>query len=421
MAGKGGSTPATYSPSPTTDKKKPSLFNEDLARPDGRSFHQCRPAFFVFFASVKVFMWIQSTMPFFIVMAFPHAIQIDGQMLHNAMILFGEVRLRESGVFLLDIIHLLNLEALVKLGMPKQWSINDYVFKAVSWHLAKITLSQTSYISVPDFHEMEALKVRQVQTGKGHLLLQDPPMGEFLFFMLDVCLLEKGIGTEIPDVVHCAVFRTGAVNAASGSAYAEVGNTKVIVSVFGPRESKKAMMYSDIGRLNCNVSFTTFATPIRGQGSDHKEYSSMLHKALEGAIILETFPKTTVDVFALVLESSGSDLPVVISCASLALADAGIMMYDLVASVSVSCFNKNLVIDPVLEEENGQDGSLMITCMPSRYEITQLTVTGECTVTVKWEWARARWFLTSGCCTLLLYFQSCITISIILKVLEPCT
>lgn len=32
----------------------------------------------------------------------------------------------------------------------------------------------------------------------------------------------------------------------------------------------------------------------------------MLHKALEGAIILESFPKTTVDVFALVLESGGS-------------------------------------------------------------------------------------------------------------------
>ncbi|KAK2380267.1 Exosome complex component RRP41-like [Trifolium repens] len=174
-----------------------------------------------------------------------------------------------------------------------------------------------------------------------------------------------------------AFFRTGAVNAASGSAYAEFGNTKVIVSVFGPRESKKAMMYSDTGRLNCNVSYTTFSTPIRGQGSDHKEHSSMLQKALEGAIILESFPKTTVDVFALVLESSGSDLPVVISVASLALADAGILMYDLVASVSVSCLGKNLVIDPISEEENCQDGSLMITCMPSRYEITQLTVTGE--------------------------------------------
>ncbi|KAM7496774.1 hypothetical protein LguiA_021188 [Lonicera macranthoides] len=174
-----------------------------------------------------------------------------------------------------------------------------------------------------------------------------------------------------------AFLRTGAVNAASGSAYAEFGNTKVIVSVFGPRESKKAMMYSDIGRLNCNVSYTTFATPVRGQGPDCKEFSSMLHKALEGAIIVDTFPKTTVDVFALVLESGGGDLPVVISCASIALADAGIMMYDLVASVSVSCLGKNLVIDPISEEESYQDGSLMITCLPSRNEVTQLTVSGE--------------------------------------------
>ncbi|KAA8550378.1 hypothetical protein F0562_002062 [Nyssa sinensis] len=77
-----------------------------------------------------------------------------------------------------------------------------------------------------------------------------------------------------------AFLRTGVVNAASGSAYAGFGNTKVIVSVFGPWE-------------------------IRGQGSDNKEFFSMLHKALEGAIILDSFPKTTVDVFALVLESGG--------------------------------------------------------------------------------------------------------------------
>lgn len=180
-------------------------------------------------------------------------------------------------------------------------------------------------------------------------------------------------------LLHCrpAFMKTGAVNSASGSAYAEFGNTKVIVSVFGPRESKKAMMYSDVGRLNCNVSYTSFATPIRGQGSDNKELSSMLHKALEGAIILDSFPKTTVDVFALVLESGGGDLPVVISCASLALADAGIMLYDLVTSASVSCLGKNLVIDPIIEEESYQDGGLMITCMTSRNEVTQLTVTGE--------------------------------------------
>ncbi|KAG0471333.1 hypothetical protein HPP92_015879 [Vanilla planifolia] len=174
-----------------------------------------------------------------------------------------------------------------------------------------------------------------------------------------------------------AFLKTGVGNAASGSAYAEFGSTKVIVSVFGPRESKKAMMFCDFGRLNCHVSYTNFSTPTRGQGFESKQYSSILHKALEGAIILESFPKTTVDVFALVLESGGSDLPIIISCASLALADAGIMMYDVVSSVSLSCFGKNLVIDPSSEEEACQDGSLMVTYMPSRNEITQFTLTGE--------------------------------------------
>lgn len=42
------------------------------------------------------------------------------------------------------------------------------------------------------------------------------------------------------------------------------------------------------------------------QAPETKDLSSMLHKALEGAIILKSFPKTTVDVFALVLESGGS-------------------------------------------------------------------------------------------------------------------
>jgi len=71
------------------------------------------------------------------------------------------------------------------------------------------------------------------------------------------------------------------------------------------------------------------------------------------------------------------DLPIIISCASLALADAGIMMYDLVTSVSVSCFGKNIVIDPTSDEEAWQDGSLMVAFMLARKEITQLTLTGE--------------------------------------------
>lgn len=45
----------------------------------------------------------------------------------------------------------------------------------------------------------------------------------------------------------------------------------------------------------------------------------MLHKSLEGAIMLETFPKTTVDVFALVLESGGSKFTISINMCTLCL------------------------------------------------------------------------------------------------------
>lgn len=44
------------------------------------------------------------------------------------------------------------------------------------------------------------------------------------------------------------------------------------------------------------------------QGTEEKEYPVMLHKALESAVALHTFPKTTVDVFALILQSGGGML-----------------------------------------------------------------------------------------------------------------
>eukprot|EP00252_Welwitschia_mirabilis_P024717 TRINITY_DN7425_c0_g1_i2.p1 TRINITY_DN7425_c0_g1~~TRINITY_DN7425_c0_g1_i2.p1 ORF type:complete len:266 (+),score=69.14 TRINITY_DN7425_c0_g1_i2:144-941(+) len=195
-------------------------------------------------------------------------------------------------------------------------------------------------------------------------------------------IVHDGIRSDGRRPLECrpAFLKTGAVTAAAGSAYAEFGGTKVIVSIFGPRESKKAQAYSDIGRLNCSVSFATFSTRVRSklsQGIEDREYTMMLHKALEGSVMLHTFPKTTVDVFALVIESGGGDLPVVITCAALALADAGIMMFDLVSAVSLSSVGKEIIIDPTLEEEESEEGGLMIACMPSRNEVTQLTITGE--------------------------------------------
>jgi len=59
--------------------------------------------------------------------------------------------------------------------------------------------------------------------------------------------------------------------------------------------------------------------------------------ALEAAVQRHTFPKANVDVYCLILESGGADAAVAITAASLAIADAGIEMYDLVSACSVVC------------------------------------------------------------------------------------
>ena len=60
-----------------------------------------------------------------------------------------------------------------------------------------------------------------------------------------------------------------------------------------------------------------------------------MQAALQSAVQRHTFPKSNVDVYCLVLECGGSDAAVAITAASLALADAGIEMYDLVSACSV--------------------------------------------------------------------------------------
>lgn len=71
------------------------------------------------------------------------------------------------------------------------------------------------------------------------------------------------------------------------------------------------------------------------QSPEERTLSALLQTALQSAVQLHTFPKAVVDVFCLVLESGGSDLAIAITAASLALADAGIQMYDLVSACSV--------------------------------------------------------------------------------------
>lgn len=63
--------------------------------------------------------------------------------------------------------------------------------------------------------------------------------------------------------------------------------------------------------------------------------------------MMDKFPKAQVDVYAYVLENDGGALAAAITAASLALTDASIEMYDMVAACNVRLFGKVITDNPL--------------------------------------------------------------------------
>lgn len=150
-------------------------------------------------------------------------------------------------------------------------------------------------------------------------------------------------------------MKSSVISQSKGSAYIELGNTKVIVAVFDPREIPKQNQYSVNGDLYCDFKFSPFAcTKRRSPQTDAEEKSLALSmkRALEPAVCRHEFPNFQVDIFANVLQDDGSVLGAAITCAGLALADAGIPMYDIITASTASIIDGQIFMDPSAYEED---------------------------------------------------------------------
>ncbi|EFN80643.1 Exosome complex exonuclease MTR3 [Harpegnathos saltator] len=134
-----------------------------------------------------------------------------------------------------------------------------------------------------------------------------------------------------------------------------MGNTKVICSVFDPREVPNKTGYCVQGELYCEFKFAPFSyrkRKMHQQDAEEKEYSLVLQRALEPAVCLSEFPNFQVDIYATVLDNGGSALAAAIMAASLALADAGVPMYSLVTASTIGVYDNTYLVDPTDEEES---------------------------------------------------------------------
>lgn len=176
-------------------------------------------------------------------------------------------------------------------------------------------------------------------------------------------------------------METKVIGDASGSAIVQFGNTQVIVSVWGPNQSRESG-YSDACSLMCDFKYAPFALAKRekrGRRTVEQQMSRILEQTLGESIIKEQYPKAVIECYINVLECDGSALPIAMTAVSLALADAGIEMYDVVIGLKAICDeNDELYLDPTLEEEKHPNlsASVALGYMPKKDIVNYMDMEG---------------------------------------------
>ncbi len=178
-------------------------------------------------------------------------------------------------------------------------------------------------------------------------------------------------------------MKVGVLENADGSAYIEWGRNKIIVAVYGPKEiHPRHLALPTSARLRCRYNMAAFSTPERKKpGPDRRsiELSKVIREALKPALFLEKYPKTVIDVFIEILQSEGGTRVASITAASLALADSGIPMRDLVTACAVGKVDGKIVLDLDAVEDMYGEADLPVAIMPRKKEVTLLQMDGRMT------------------------------------------
>lgn len=203
-------------------------------------------------------------------------------------------------------------------------------------------------------------------------------------------LIENGrrIDGRGPEDIRPLRFEVRVLKNANGSALVEYGATKVLAAVYGPRDpGTKSIVLPNRAVLRCRYHMAPFSTHERKNPAPSRreiELSKVIREALEPAVITEAFPRTAIDIFIEVLNADGGTRTAGITAASLALADAGIPMRDLVAGIAVGKVEGTLVLDINEEEDMYGEADMPMAVMPGLGQITLIQLNGVLTEEEMW-------------------------------------
>lgn len=195
---------------------------------------------------------------------------------------------------------------------------------------------------------------------------------------------EKRISGRAFDEPRPIEAKAGVIKKADGSAYFKIGETAAYAAVYGPRECHPAFMRNPkTGILRCHYTMMPFSGDgerVRpGPNRRAKEISMVTENALLPVLDLQNYPNTVVDVFIELPETDAGSRCAGICAASIALADAGITMKDMVPSVSVGQVEGMILVDLDGAEEHMDENAaadVPMAMIMSTGEITLLQMDG---------------------------------------------
>jgi exosome complex component RRP41 len=193
---------------------------------------------------------------------------------------------------------------------------------------------------------------------------------------------KKGIRLDgrKPDELRPIKIEVGILSNADGSAYIEQGKNKILAGAFGPREMHpKHLSLPDRMVLRCRYHMAPFSVQERKSPAPSRreiELSKVIRESLEPSVFLEYYPRTGVDVFVEVLQADGGTRCASITAASLALADAGISMRDLVVACAAGKVEDTVVLDLMDTEDKVGSADVPVALMPNLNAVTLLQMDG---------------------------------------------
>jgi len=202
----------------------------------------------------------------------------------------------------------------------------------------------------------------------------------------DIKLFENGKRLDgiKPDELRPIKIEAGVLHRAEGSCYLEWGGNKVLAAVYGPREAVPRHTQNPLRAIvNARYNMAAFSVDDRkrpGPDRRSREISKVISEALENVILVEKYPRASIDVNIEVLDAEAGTRCAGLTAAAVALVDAGIPMKDIPVSCAAGKIDGQVVLDLGKEEDNFGEADLPVAISPRTGEILLMQMDGHLTL-----------------------------------------